>query len=144
AFALVPVAAAAHPHLVGATPPSGISAPAPPDRIVLSFGEVIDPARSSATLVGPDGHPTPWPSTVSGGTLAVEPPALPAGTWLLRWAVTGADGDREIGDYRFTVSPRPAAQLAVTGGAGSQPGTLERAGRLLLLVLGVPLAGLLL
>jgi methionine-rich copper-binding protein CopC len=144
AFALSPVAAAAHPHLVGATPPSGTSAPAPPDRIVLSFGEVIDPARSSVTLVGPDGHATPWPSTVSGGTLAVQPPALPAGAWLLRWAVTGADGDREIGDYRFTVAPSPAAGLAVSGGAGSRPGTLERAGRLLLLVLAVPLAGLLL
>jgi hypothetical protein len=145
AFALLPVAAAAHPLLVGATPPSGSSAPAPPDRIVLSFAEALDPARTSAALVGPDGHPTPWPATVSGGTLAVQPPALPAGAWLLRWAVTGADGDRETGDYRFTVTPPPGTALPVTGAAGgSRPGTVERAGRLLLLVLGVPLAGLLL
>jgi methionine-rich copper-binding protein CopC len=144
AFALAPAAAAAHPHLLGATPQSGTSATAPPDRIVLSFAQALDPARSSASLVGPDGHATAWPSTVSGGTLAVQPPALPAGAWLLRWAVTGADGDRETGDYRFTVAPRPAAALPGTGGAASQPGTVERTGRLLLLVLGVPLAGLLL
>jgi hypothetical protein len=144
-LALVPVSAAAHVHLVTATPPSGTSAPAPPGRIVLSFAEALDPARSSAALVGPDAHPTPWPATVSGGTLAVQPPALPAGAWLLRWSVTVADGDHETGDYRFTVaSPRPAAAPATGPGAGGPPGPVERGGRLLLLGLGVPLAGLLL
>ncbi len=144
-LALVPVSAAAHVHLVTATPPSGTSAPAPPGRIVLSFAEALDPARSSAALVGPDGHPTPWPATVSGGTLAVQPPALPAGAWLLRWSATVSDGDHETGDYRFTVvSPRPAVAPA-TGPAGAgMPGPVERGGRLLLLGLGVPLAGLLL
>ena len=137
ALSLLPVPAAAHPLLVGATPPSGTSAPVTPGRIVVSFTEVLDPARSSVVLVGPDGRATPWPSTVSGGTLAVEPPVLPDGTWRVRWAVTGSDGDRETGEYRFTVAAPAAAGAA-------RPGPLERGGRLLLLVLGVLLCGLLL
>jgi methionine-rich copper-binding protein CopC len=134
-LALLPVPAAAHPLLVGATPSSGTSAATPPARIVLSFTEVLDPVLSSVVLVAPDGRTTPWPSTVSGGTLEVGLPALPAGTWRVRWAVSGSDGGRESGDYRFTVATPPP-----TGG----PGPVERGGRAALLLLGVILAGLLL
>ena len=136
-LSLLPVPVAAHPLLVGATPLSGSSGPAAPNRIVVSFTEELDPARSSVVLVGPGGRVTPWPSTVSGGTIAVEPPTLPEGTWGVRWSVTGSDGDRETGEYRFTVAT-PAAR----GNAG--PGPVERGGRVLLLVLGVLLCGLLL
>ncbi|HEX3605342.1 MAG TPA: copper resistance CopC family protein [Candidatus Dormibacteraeota bacterium] len=141
AFALVPVSAAAHPILVAATPPSGSSAAAPPGRIVLSFAEALDPA-SSAALVSGDGHPIPWPVTVSGGTLALQPPALPPGTWRVRWAAVGADGDHEAGEYRFVVTPVAAATPPAT--AAAPPGPVERAGGLLMLALGVPLVGLLL
>jgi methionine-rich copper-binding protein CopC len=139
ALPLLPVPAAAHPLLVGASPPSGTSAAAPPARIVMSFTEALDPTGSSVVLVAPDGRTTPWVSTVSGGTLTLQPPALPAGAWRVRWAVAGSDGARETGDYRFIVAT-PASAGAATG----RPGPVERAGRVVLLVLGVILAGLLL
>ncbi|HEX6492598.1 MAG TPA: copper resistance CopC family protein [Candidatus Dormibacteraeota bacterium] len=136
ALSLLPVPVAAHPLLVGATPPSGMSAPVAPARIVVSFTEMLDPGRSSVVVVSPDGRVTPWPSIVSGGTLAVEPPTLPDGTWRVRWSVTGSDGDRETGEYRFTVATPVAPGAA-------PPGPVEHGVRILLLALAVLLCGLL-
>lgn len=142
ASALLPVTASAHPYLVSANPPPGRTAPSPPAHVILSFAEALDPYGSGAAIIGGDGRSTPWPSTVSADTLALSPPALPDGAWDVRWTVTGSDGDRQTGDYRFTVA-QPAAVVPPGTGA-APPGALERAGRIILLLLGVPLSGLLL
>ena len=112
---LVPVAALAHAELDTISPADKSSGP-PPQQIVGTFVENVDPSKSSYTVVDASGK-----VVVSGGevdpantkrmTLAL--PVLAPGAYTIRWTTLSAD-DNEIarGTTTFTVvapSPSPSA-----------------------------------
>jgi methionine-rich copper-binding protein CopC len=112
---LLPVAALAHAELDTISPADKSSGP-PPQQIVGTFVENVDPSKSSYTVVDASGK-----VVVSGGevdpantkrmTLAL--PVLAPGGYTIRWTTLSAD-DNEIarGTTTFTVvaaSPSPSA-----------------------------------
>ena len=112
---LLPVAALAHAELDTISPADKSSGP-PPQQIVGTFVENVDPSKSSYTVVDASGK-----VVVSGGevdpantkrmTLAL--PVLAPGAYTIRWTTLSAD-DNEIarGTTTFTVvapSPSPSA-----------------------------------
>jgi copper transport protein len=150
AAALVPVRAAAHPYLVSAEPAAGSTVRSTPEQIGIFYTESLDAPYCSVTLVAPDGGERPLPVSVSGTRLTATPPALDAGTYVVRWTVVGEDGHRVVGDFPFnvrTASANPSAQTAAGGVTGydtlSDVSPVELVGRSLLAVITVLLAGLL-
>jgi copper transport protein len=150
AGALLPTGAAAHPYLVSAEPAAGATVHASPEQITILYTEGLDAPYCSVVLVAPDGSERTVPVSASGTRLTASPPALPAGTWVVRWTVVGEDGHRVVGDYPFNVqqaSGNPAALTAAGGAPGydtaSDVSPVELVSRALLAVLTVLLCGLL-
>jgi copper transport protein len=150
AGALLPTGAAAHPYLVSAEPAAGATVRASPGQITIFYTEGLDTPYCSVVLVAPDGSERSVATSASGTRLTATPPALQAGTWVVRWTVVGEDGHRVVGDFPFNVqqaSSNPAALPAAAGTPGydtaSDVSPPELVGRALLTVLTVLLCGLL-
>ena len=118
-----PRVASAHARLVSSTPISGTAVPAMPAEISISFSEAIDPAYSSASLLGSDG------TNIAIGRLlprdgdrllavpVSDPAAVAPGTYTLVWRVLSAvDGHVTTGTVAFS---------AGTGVAPAASGTSE-------------------
>lgn len=104
--------AAAHTHLLKSVPADGEEVATAPASVVLTFSEA---ARLTAAWIqkgeGDRARLGPLPESASRHvTLAL--PALIAGTYLVSWRATSADGHVMPGRIRFTVSPRAASQAA--------------------------------
>lgn len=105
-----PLTVLAHAELETATPADGAALTEPPTEIVLTFSEVLDPAKSSIVVAEAGGA-----QVASGGsvdttgdatrmTLALPP--LAAGEYEIRWTSASAvDGDLDRGTTRFSYAP---------------------------------------
>ncbi|WP_375251082.1 copper resistance protein CopC [Sphingomonas sp.] len=103
----------AQPTLASATPAAD-TVVARPTRLTLAFSEPVTAAADAIDLVmtampGMKDHP-PMPirgfATTTGADrrslVAVLPRPLPAGSYRLRWRVTGSDGATVEGQYAFS------------------------------------------
>ncbi|MGH4020755.1 MAG: copper resistance protein CopC [Pseudonocardiaceae bacterium] len=114
--------AAAHPTLLFTTPTADTAVAEPPTSITLLFSEPVttgddDVAVSDATgAEQPVGRVSPGRG---GAAVVAELPRAPsAGTYTVRWRVTGADGDIVEDEFRFAVG----AALSGSGEDGSGAG----------------------
>lgn len=128
-----PVAAAPAPHigaLVSAQPAPNARLAASPPTITLTFDKEIG-ENSRLRLLRPDGSAVATGSApkVAGASLALTPPALAAGTYLVHYAaIDPHDGDEFTGYYAFAVGPDAAADLRgfdVSTTAGGLTGRLQ-------------------
>jgi copper resistance protein C len=104
--------AAAHAHLVSASPAAGASV-ARPTQVVLTFSEalVVPLSGIELTMTGMPGMANHQRMPVRGFTTQIEgrtltarlPRALPAGTYELQWHAVTADQHRIENTYTFTV-----------------------------------------
>lgn len=116
ALALQASPASAHSGMTGSDPADGSTVDVAPDRIVLSFNEAPQTLGSEIVVLGPDG------SVVSQGVTTIADvdvtqtlaTSRPAGTYVIQWRVTSADGHPLSGQLVFTATtgtgePEPAA-----------------------------------
>ncbi len=118
AWFLVVGVAAAHAELLRSIPVANSSVTSSPASLVLTFTEAIDPANSSVTLLGPDGHPVAGSGRLrvdeAATTAMVGVPALAPAVYTVTYRVTSAaDGHVTSGQYAFLVDP-----------TGTQPGPI--------------------
>lgn len=99
--------ASAHPTLLYTDPPADTAVPASPSIISLVFGEAVTIGPRALTVLDSDGRTMPLgpASTARDGTVVTARPtgALPPDTYLVRWHVTGTDGDLVDNEFRFGV-----------------------------------------
>lgn len=99
--------ASAHPTLLVTDPPADTAIPTSPPVISLVFGEAVTVGPRAITVLEGDDRPMPIEpaTTARDGTVVTARPAgvLPPGTFLVRWQVTGSDGDVVGGEFRFAV-----------------------------------------
>lgn len=112
--------ASAHPTLLSTDPADGTAVVRSPGSIVLVFNEAVTAGPSAVVVMAANGHrvPVSRPSTADGGRVVTVRPVstLRPGTYLVRWQVTGTDGDQVTDDFRFAVG------TAVAGSAAGAPG----------------------
>ena len=99
--------ALAHAFLERAQPPVGSEVTTPPQQIVLTFTEGVEPLFSTVELRDPNGAvvPTGQPRTSRDDNrrLIVDLPALAHGEYSVVWHVTSVDTHKTEGSFRFTV-----------------------------------------
>jgi copper transport protein len=112
--------ASAHPTLLFTDPAADTAVPTSPPVISLVFGEAVTVGPHAVAVLDGDGHPMPTgpASTARDGTVVTARLAgvLPPGTYLVRWQVTGSDGDLVDQEFRFAVG-------TAISGAGTTSGT---------------------
>jgi methionine-rich copper-binding protein CopC len=113
--------AAAHARPVRSTPAAGAAVAAAPEQVSVTFGETLDPAGSSLTVVDASG------ATVSDGasqlaandnkTLRVALRSnLAAGAYTVQWKSRSLeDGDDASGSFKFSVGAANTQQSPSTG-----------------------------
>lgn len=123
-----PVGVAAHSELKTADPPDGAVLSAPPAKVVLTFTETLNPAKSSVTL-----HDAAGTEIAKGGVdptdlavMRLTPPALDPGTYEIRWTSAALDGDLLRGVLHFTLTapsptPTPTATPSAAPSASPSP-----------------------
>lgn len=119
----MPVVAFAHAELESASPADGAVLSAPPEEIVLTFTEALDPVKSHMELIGPAG--TQVASGVADpdneAAMRIDPPELAPGAYEIRsTAVAAHDGalKREVLTFTITApSPTPTAAPTATPSA---------------------------
>lgn len=112
-----------HAALERSQPADGATVP-PPTEVIAVFDEPIDPARSRLDLRGPEGSAIAAggvdPADPDSVTMRLDPPALPAGSYEVRWtAVTPDDGALERGRFGFSVAAGPSGPTASASGSPS-------------------------
>jgi methionine-rich copper-binding protein CopC len=99
--------ARAHAFLERAVPPVGGEVTGPPQKIVLTFTEGVEPLFSTIEVRGPRGAvvPTGQPQTPPDNKrqLVIDLPSLPSGEYTVIWHATSVDTHKTEGSYRFTV-----------------------------------------
>lgn len=105
---LVPFGVYAHQTLTGSDPRAGAVLDAPPSELRLSFSEPIRLPLTSVELRGAEGGPIGLTqmrvSEASERVLVVGiEPLLEAGSYVVLWRTTGADGHATRGQFGFTV-----------------------------------------
>lgn len=133
--------ASAHPTLLFTDPAADTAVPTSPPVISLVFGEAVTVSPHAVAVVDGDGHPVPMgpTSTARDGTVVMARPrgVLPPGTYLVRWQVTGSDGDLVDQEFRFAVG---TAISGAGAGSGAQPVSWGDAALRWLLFAGLALA----
>jgi copper resistance protein C len=125
---VVPGLALAHAELDTVTPADKSTVEGTPAKIVMTFTEKLDPAKSSITLVNSGGAIIEGTSSVpSGGDgkemdFAVNGELQP-GAFTIRWTTASAeDGDIARGTTTFTVAaPPPSASPSEAPTASASP-----------------------
>ena len=114
--------ASAHPTLLFTDPTADTAVPTSPPVISLVFGEAVTIGPHALAVLDSDDHPAPvGPATTArDGTVVTARLAgvLPPGTYLVRWQVTGSDGDLVDQEFDFVVG------TAISGAgtsSGAQP-----------------------
>jgi methionine-rich copper-binding protein CopC len=125
ALAWAPVASA-HSSLVGSDPADGASLPTGPATVKLTFNEPIQESYATLKVVGPDEHY--WQDgqpTVTGRSVSVPVRTLgPAGTYLINYRITSADGHPVEGQVGFELTaagsgtPGPAIDAGGSSSSG--------------------------
>lgn len=108
----VPGTAAGHGLLQRSDPPANAALSAAPGRVELWFNEPLDPAFSTASVLGPSGKRVSGAPSFSpdGRRMTVPLEALPPGRFTVRWRVLSTvDGHTTGGAYGFTVRLPAAA-----------------------------------
>ena len=111
-----PADAAAHAELDTASPADGAVLDAPPDEIVFTYTEELDPARSALTL-----HDAAGTQLAAGGVdpsnglaMRIDPPDIEPGSYEVRSAAFSAHDDhleREVVTFTITApTPSPTAE----------------------------------
>jgi copper transport protein len=112
--------ASAHPTLLFSDPAADTAVPTSPPVISLVFGEAVTVGPHAVAVLDSDGHPMPMgpASTARDGTVVTArlTGVLAPGTYLVRWQVTGSDGDLVDQEFRFAVG-------TAISGAGTASGT---------------------
>ncbi|GAA3845325.1 copper resistance CopC/CopD family protein [Amycolatopsis tucumanensis] len=135
--------ASAHPTLLFTEPATDTAVPDTPAVVTLVFNETVTIGPRAITLLDSAGRPLPMgdTSTARDGTVVTARPvgALQPGTYVVRWQVTGSDGDLVDEEFRFAVG---TAVTGATASSGSQVSWVEAALRWLLFAgLAVALGG---
>ncbi|OMC17012.1 copper resistance CopC family protein [Mycobacterium sp. SP-6446] len=117
-------AAFAHAARVSAEPADNAVLTTGPDRVSATFNERLQTTFAAMTVVGPDGNV--WSTgepTVQGAIVGIGlRPLGPAGTYMVNYRVTSADGHVVSGSWSFrltvpgTGTPGPAAAPHAGGG----------------------------
>jgi len=132
-FAILPATAIGHAALVTVTPADGSTVPGSPTRIVMTFAQNLDPAKSSIRVADAGGAVVIEGGTVPAGQpreidLAI-PTALVPGTYMIRWTTFSTeDGEQARGTTTFVVaavatpsSTPPAAPGTTTAALSAVP-----------------------
>lgn len=99
----------AHSFLVEATPSSKDHVPASPKTVKLRFGGGVEPKYSKLTVENAEGKVLGEGSIgvpEKPRELAMEPPELAPGKYVVRYRVLSTDGHVVEGNYEFTVDPK--------------------------------------
>lgn len=109
---VMPAAAIAHVKLVSSTPAASATV-TKPTKLTLTFSETFLAPLSGAelTMTSMPGMAQHAPMPIKGFKTSVEgktmtltmPRALPAGTYLLKWHLVGADQHKMEGSHTFIV-----------------------------------------
>lgn len=106
--------AGAHPTVLFTDPAADTAVSDSPPAITLVFNEAVTAGPNAITLLDGEGRALPMgtATTAKDGHLLTASPAqtLPTGVYLVRWRVTGSDGDQVEQEFRFAVG------AAITGG----------------------------
>lgn len=108
----------AHTGLRRSSPGKGAHLSTAPRELRLTFTEAVERPGARLTLVGPGGR------EVALGTLTVPPDSgrqllaaitgpMQAGTYTVRWQITGRDGHPVRGEFVFVVAPGAAGTTSV-------------------------------
>ncbi len=133
--------ASAHPTLLFTDPPADTAVPTSPRVISLVFGEAVTVGPHAVAVLDSDGRPVPMgpASTARDGKVVTARPTgvFQPGTYVVRWQVTGSDGDLVDEEFRFAVG------TAISGAgttSGAQPVSWDDAALRWLLFAGLTIA----
>ncbi len=108
-LALAPQEAEAHARLVRSDPPAETRLARPPAMVRLWFSEPLERAFAKAWIT--DSAGTKYDKLAKNVTdpkmLQIDLPAIPPGTYTVRFRVLSVDGHVVEGTFVFTVNPRP-------------------------------------
>lgn len=109
ALALAPQEAEAHARLVRSDPPAGTRLARPPAVVRLWFSEPVERAFAKAWITDSAGkkYDKLAKNVTDAKMLQVDLPAIPPGTYTVRFRVLSVDGHVVEGTFVFTVNPRP-------------------------------------
>ncbi|MFC4004903.1 copper resistance protein CopC [Prauserella oleivorans] len=114
--------ASAHPTLLFSDPPAGTAVPDSPPVINLVFNESVTVGGGAISVTGDGGDVAlSAASTAQDGRMvtARTEEELGRGTYVVRWRVTGADGDLMEDEFRFAVGAAlSGASVVGDGGSG--------------------------
>jgi copper transport protein len=114
--------AAAHPTLLFTEPAADTAVSDAPQAITLMFNEQVSVGSDAIVVLDKDGRAIPVgaATTLRDGQVVTARPAapLPAGSYTVRWRVTGTDGDLVEEEFRFGVG---YALTAAAPGAEQPP-----------------------
>jgi copper transport protein len=114
--------AAAHPTLLFTEPAADTAVSDAPQAITLMFNEQVSVGSDAIVVLDKDGRAVPVSAatTLRDGQVVTARPAapLPAGSYTVRWRVTGTDGDLVEEEFRFGVG---YALTAAAPGAEQPP-----------------------
>lgn len=111
--------ASAHPTLLFTDPATDTAVPDTPAVVTLVFNEAVTTGPRAITLVDGTGRSLPIgdAGTARDGTVVTARFAstLRPGTYVVRWQVTGADGDVVDEEFRFAVGATVTGATATSG-----------------------------
>ena len=107
-LAFAPIVARACAVLEHAEPRVGSTVSAPVQQVTLHFSMQVFPAKSTMSVLAPDGTDMAAGKAFASNpsdnaTLAIRVRDLLPGKYKVRWNVLAACGSKEPGDYKFTV-----------------------------------------
>src|SRR3954470_12054750 len=105
----------AHASLVRAEPADGSVLAQPPPTLRLTFNEPVSPLV--IRLIAPSGEVISPEVAAENNTVALTPPRLVQGSYVLSWRVISADGHPVGGSLVFSVGA-PSAQAAAPQSSG--------------------------
>ncbi|RBM17437.1 hypothetical protein DI005_22405 [Prauserella sp. PE36] len=114
--------ASAHPTLLFSDPPAGTAIPDSPRVINLMFNEPVTVGKRALAVTGEAGEVALSAAIVTQGGRMVTARAeqrLDHGTYIVRWRVTGADGDPMEDEYRFAVGTALSGASVARGDASA-------------------------
>jgi copper transport protein len=117
--------ASAHAVLVGTSPAIGSVVATPPNQVVLTFTESVDPIEGKVRVIAPDGSPEDTGQARATGTQLVIPLKVSGtqGTYLVTYRVLSADSHPVSGAFTYSVgAPSPGGPPRVdVGNADAGP-----------------------
>lgn len=117
AMAAEPTKAAAHSDLTASSPTAGSSG-APPEAVVLTFSDEVEPTFARVTLAVDGAKPVTLPSKVTGSEVRATPTEIDRNDaqqeWKVAYRVVSGDGHPITGTLSFTVEPATNTQESAT------------------------------